>query len=178
VPLICDDAALQVAADAVCALAPALRALRPAGVIVAAFGDPGHAQLSELLDCPVIGIAQAGMAQAAQGGRRFCVVTTTPDLERAILATAQRYGLAAQCLGVRLTPGDPRALMADPAALQAALLHACEMAVVLDGAQAIVIGGGPLAVVARALATQLPVPVIEPVPAAVQLLLARIAGRP
>ena len=40
--------------------------------------------------------------------------------------------------------------MADPVALEQALLRACEAAVREDGAQAIVIGGGPLAVAARA----------------------------
>lgn len=174
--LICDENSLQIAADAVVALAPVLRLTRPAGVIVAAFGDPGHAGLSRLLTCPVVGIAQAGMALAAQGGRRFCVVTTTPDLERVILHTADRYGLASQCLGVRLTEGDPRVLMADPAALEGAMLRACERAVGDDAAQAIVIGGGPLAKVARALANRLPVPVIEPVPAAVHMLVRLISS--
>ncbi len=174
--LICDEASLATAADAVVALRPVLLQTRPAGVIIAAFGDPGHERLSRDLACPVVGIAQAGMTEAAQHGRRFSVVTTTPDLARMIIRTADRYGLRSQCLGVRITPGDPRALMADPVALEQALLQACELAVSEDGAQAIVIGGGPLAVVGRALARRLPVAVIEPVPAAVRLVMARIAG--
>ena len=67
--------------------------------------------------------------------------------------------------------------MADPLALEQALLDLCERAIRDDGAQAIVIGGGPLAIVGRALAHRLPVPVIEPVPAAVRLLMGRIARR-
>ena len=176
-PLICDEPALAVAADAVLALLPALVQSQPSGVIIAAFGDPGRARLSCLLGCPVIGIAQAAMAEAALGGRRFSVVTTTPDLAPAIMRTARRYGLGRHCLGVRLTPGDPRELMTDPVALEQALLLACAAAVRDDGAQSIVIGGGPLAVAARAVAHRLPVPVIEPVPAAVRLVLARIAGQ-
>lgn len=175
-PLICDEAALAVAADAVLALLPTLVQSRPNGVIIAAFGDPGRAHLSGHLACPVIGIAQAAMAEAAIGGRRFCVVTTTPDLVSAIMCTARGYGLGRECLGVRLTPGDPGKLMADAAALEQALLVACEAAVRENGAEAIVIGGGPLAVAARALAGRLPVPVIEPVPAAVRRVLAELAG--
>ena len=174
--LICDEASLAIAADAVVAMRPALLLSRPDGVIIAAFGDPAHERLARELACPVVGIAQAGMAEAAQGGRRFSVVTTTPDLARTILRTAQRYGLGPQCVGVRVTPGDPRVLMADPLELELALLSACERAVGDDDAQAIVIGGGPLAVVARALANRLPVPVIEPVPAAVRMVMARVLG--
>ncbi len=174
--LICDEASLALAADAVVALRPVLLRNKPDAVIIAAFGDPGHERLTRELACPVVGIAQAGMGEAALGGRRFSVVTTTPDLARMIMRTAERYGLRSQCVGVRVTPGDPRVLMADPLALEQALLRVCELAVGDDDAQAIVIGGGPLAVVGRALAHRLPVPVIEPVPAAVRLVMARVVG--
>jgi allantoin racemase len=77
--------------------------------------------------------------------------------------------------GVRLTDGDINALMADPAALEAALARACERTIAEDGAEAIVIGGGPLAVAARALAPRFAVPIVEPIPAAMRLLRARLA---
>jgi Asp/Glu/hydantoin racemase len=44
---------------------------------------------------------------------------------------------------------------------------------VLDGAQSIVIGGGPLAQAARDIATQLHIRVVDPVSAAVALACAR-----
>ena len=169
--LICDPPALAVAADAVLALIPRIIELDPTGVVIAAFGDPGLQQLSARLDCPVVGIAQAGMAEAAGGDRRFSVVTTTPDLAASIMGMADRYGWGQHCLGVRLTPGEPRVLMAEPNALRHALLLACEQAVQLDGAQAIVIGGGPLAAAARAIAHRVAVPLVEPVPAAIRLVL-------
>jgi Asp/Glu/hydantoin racemase len=170
VPLITEPGALRVAAEAVEALAPALS--RADAVIVAAFGDPGLARLRGLVAVPVTGIAEAGMAEAAAGGRRFAVVTTTPDLVESIGATAKAYGHAGFA-GTWLTPGEPATLMADPAALRAALHAACLAAVTEGGAEAVVIGGGPLAVAARALAGAVPVPLIEPVPAAVRLSLAR-----
>ncbi len=66
--------------------------------------------------------------------------------------------------------------MGDRQGLADALREACERAVRDLGAQALVIGGGPLAVAARAIAHSLPVPIIEPVPAAVRLAVRR-AGR-
>lgn len=176
VGLITDPVALATAAEAVAQMADSLRDAD--GVVVAAFGDPGLPALRATLDCPVTGIAEAGMAEAAAGGRRFAVATTTPDLVGSIAALAARYGHAG-FVGTYLTPGPPGPLMADPDRLAEALLEACLRAVAEGGAEAVVIGGGPLAVAARRLAGQVPVPLIEPVPAAVRLSLARLslAGR-
>ncbi len=173
-PLIVAPEALDVAARAVLALAPSIAAAAPAGIVVAAFGDPGLAALRAALDAPVTGIAEAGMAEAARYGR-FAVVTTTPLLVPRIARSAAEYGHARVYAGTRLTPGDPAALTADPARLLAALRDACRTAIAEDRVDAIVIGGGPLAVAARALAAEMPVPLVEPVPAAVRLAVARAA---
>lgn len=165
--LIIDDSALALAAEATVALLQPSTVQDHAGVIVAAFGDPGLDALRRSLGVPVTGIAEAAMAEAAAQGR-FVVVTTTPGLVDAIGRTAARYGHAGLFGGVRLTTGDPRILMQDPALLVAALAAACAAAV-HDGAAAIVIGGGPLATAARALRGHLPVPLVEPIPAAVRL---------
>lgn len=171
VPLITEPRALATAAEAVGTLASSLRGAQ--AVIVSAFGDPGLDDLKAALPCPVTGIAEAGMAEAGAGGRRFAVVTTTPDLVDHIAASAARYGHGAFA-GTWTTPGDPAALMTDPAALTRALGDACARAVRDGGAEAVVIGGGPLARAARALAATAPVPLVEPVPAAVRLTLARL----
>jgi Asp/Glu/hydantoin racemase len=171
--LITDEAALEASARAVASLGPAILADGPDGVIVSAFGDPGLKALRTVLPMPVTGIAEAGMAEAGEGGRRFCVVTTTPDLKTAIERTAQRHGHAESFAGVWLTPGEPSALMGDPARLVEALHDACLQAVREADVAAIVIGGGPLAVAARALKDRIGVPLIEPVPCAVRLALKR-----
>jgi allantoin racemase len=172
-PLITSPATLDQAEQAVGSMTASLAGA--GGVIVAAFGDPGLGLLRTRLGCAVTGIAEAGMAEAATGGRRFAVVTTTPDLRDRIAQTAARHGHAG-FVGTWVTPGDPGHLMSDPEGLVAALHAACRAAIRDGGAQALVIGGGPLAMAARALAGCLPVPLIEPVPAAVRLALAR--GRP
>lgn len=174
VGLITNEAQLTTASEAVLDLLRG-RATLPDGVIIAAFGDPALEEARTLLSCPVTGIAEAGMAEAAAGGRPFAVATTTPDLAAAIAATAHRYGHASLFRGVHLTPGDPAVLMADPERLQEALADACRAAIAA-GAEAVVIGGGPLAVAARAIAPLLPVPVIEPVPAAMRLALERASS--
>lgn len=181
VPLITNEEALGVAAHAVRERAAALSTRRMHGVIVAAFGDPGLDAARAVLGCPVTGLAEAAMKEAAVDSaghpRRFSVVTTTPQLADSIVRRAGAYGLSAQCSGVQLTPEDPALLMADAERLVDALSEAGRRAVETDGAQALVIGGGPLAQAARALRPRFAVPVIEPIPAAVRLALKR-AGIP
>ena len=173
-PLITTPAALARATEAVVALAPQLHAAR--AVLIAAFGDPGLPALRDLLAVPVTGLAEAGMREAAQGGRRFAVVTTTPDLRDGIAETAVAYGHD-RFLGTWTTPGDPVTLTSDAAALATALAAACDRAADA-GAEAIVIGGGPLAEAARRIAPTSPVPLIEPLPAAVRLSVARCKEGP
>lgn len=147
------------------------------GVILAAFADPALEPLREHLPIPITGIAEAGMAEAAANGRRFAVVTTTPDLVGSIAGLAARYGYGELFLGTVLTEGDAIAVTNDPRLLPEALRLACARAVDGLGAEAIVIGGGPLAVAARAIAGDIAVPLIEPVPAAVRLAVRRALER-
>ncbi|QCI68446.1 aspartate/glutamate racemase family protein [Phreatobacter stygius] len=174
VPLITNATELALAAEAVAA---ALAAPRTGidGIVIAAFGDPALQSLRQRLAVPVTGIAEAGMAEAGQDGRRFAVVTTTPDLVTSIAGLAEGYGHGGAFLGTVLTKGDIRTVMADPDRLAEALLEASRRAVREFGADAVVIGGGPLALAARRIGPDVPVPLIEPVPAAVRLAVARAA---
>lgn len=167
-PLIVDEAGLETAAGAVMALLDTINDDAD-GYIISAFGDPGLAAARQSLKVPVAGIAEAGMTEAAAGGRRFGVATTLPGLEAAIRKRAEAYGVGAQFVSTCLTDGDASYNMADPARLADALegaIHHC----IDDGAEAVVIGGGPLAQAAKALAPRIPIPLIEPVPAAVRAM--------
>jgi len=68
-------------------------------------------------------------------------------------------------------------LTADPQALVTALAETVERAIREGAAEAVIIGGGPLAVAARALSGTMSVPLIEPLPAAVRLSLDRVKIR-
>ncbi len=161
-------------------LALAERALRdaspPAGIIIAAFGDPGLSEVASLIPGRVVGIGSSGLLEAADGGRRFAVATTTPGLVDAIAQTVERLGLANRFTGTRLTRSPPLDLATDPTRTVSELAEAIERAVQDDGAEAVVIGGGPLAEAARTLSATLAVPLVEPVPAAVRRLLAAIGS--
>lgn len=154
-----------------CAVDEAYRA-----VIVAAFGDPGQEVLRARLSVPVVGIAEASMLEAGRDGHRFSVATTTPALGPRIIDRAASLGFGEACVSVRFTPGDPFVVMADPDRLVAALAKTIDQCV-LDGAEAVIIGGGPLAKAARVLKVDVTVPIIEPIVSAVALAEARIMDR-
>ncbi|WP_199032366.1 aspartate/glutamate racemase family protein [Ralstonia sp. ASV6] len=146
------------------------------GVIINAFGDPGVMQVREASrPIPVVGICEASMLEASEGGRRFGVATVTPDLVAAIDAKAQALGLGALYTGVQLTPGEPHALTTDSRALEQALADAVR-ACLEDGAQAVIIGGGPLGQAAVGLAQRFDVPIIAPISAAMRRLNTCIAA--
>lgn len=171
--LITDAQSLARAADAVVARAPGLMAEGFDGLIVAGFGDPGLARLKALWGQAVTGLGEAGIREAAEGGRRYAIVTVTPALHDSLVQAAHAHAPPSQFAGVRYTRGDATLLLQRPQDLHAALLAACDEAVRLDCAEAIVIGGGPLAGAAEALSQQLAVRVVNPVGAAVRLLCAR-----
>lgn len=104
----------------------------------------------------------------AAGVGRYSIVTTTPGLSEMMRTLAFDYGAGERLASIVATVGDPVATMRDPTLLLFALEDACWRAIRADGAQAIIIGGGPLATAARMLAGRFPVPLIEPVPCAVR----------
>lgn len=142
-------------------------------IIVAAFGDPGQEALRARLSIPVVGIAEASMLEAGRDGRRFSVATTTPALGQRIAERAVSLGFGETCVSVRFTPGDPFVVMADTDRLVAALARTIDQCI-LDGAHAVIIGGGPLAKAARVLKSDFEVPIIEPIVSAVTLAEERI----
>lgn len=105
-----------------------------AGIIVSAFGDPGLAELSRLVDVPVVGIAEAAMLEASAGSRRFGIATVTPSLAGPIAARARDVGVADLYVGIRLTPQDPLTLVADPSQLAEAVRQSIDE----DAAEAVV----------------------------------------
>ena len=151
---------------------------RVSAIIVAAFGDPGLEELRAEVDLPVFGIREQAFHEAAKGGRPFGIATTTPDpgLAEAFRQTAAALGYEDQFRGTRATPGDPNELMAkSPDELDAALAEAVR-ASMADGAEAVIIGGGPLTASALRLQPQFDIPLIVPVIAAAQAAAAEVAG--
>jgi Asp/Glu/hydantoin racemase len=147
-----------------------------AAVVVAAFGDPGVERLRQVLRRPVVGIGAASIAEAAADGRRFGIATTTPGLVRSIEALVARESPVGAFSGVRVPDGDPLDLAADPDRQERELARSVWECIERDGAEAVIVGGGPLSAAARALRNQFGVDIIEPVPAAMRLVARLLSG--
>ena len=147
------------------------------GIIVAAFGDPGLTGIRAAMKLPAVGIGESSMLEAAENSRRFGVATTTPLLKSEIDALPEALGLGSHYTGTRFAEGDPQELMRDPAQLSAALAGAVEACIAQDGAEAVIIGGGPLGEAARELQPMFTVPIIAPIPSAVRRIIRFIEAR-
>lgn len=169
--LIANPDQLRAACDVVAGMAPSL-APQADGVIVSGFGDPGVEELRRTLSVPVIGIAEAAMHEAASFGAPFAVVTTTPALLFTISAFAEKLGLGSLLASVHTTEGAPEDVMSNSELLVDELERIARLAVEDNGAETIIVGGGPLAAAARTLRDRLPVRMIEPIPAAMRRITA------
>jgi Asp/Glu/hydantoin racemase len=143
--------------------------------IVAAFGDPGLAKIRERCRTPAVGIAESACREASSGGRRFGIATTTPALKAAIDQCVASLGLSAQYTGLRLTSADPTELVKDGDRMRDALADAVRHCISDDGAEAVIIGGGPLGEAARELAPMFSIPIVAPISAAARSVLAILA---
>jgi allantoin racemase len=177
-PLITSPLALDVAAAAVLDLAPKLKAYD--AVIIAAFGDPGREALANALrPTPVFGIGESSMRAAHElSNGRFAVVQTIPGLNSSIRQMAESCGYGSSLKAV-LAPEttDASELMADARATEESLATLVQRATETDGAQAVIIGGGPLALAARALAPRFDCLIVEPIPVTIARVASHLAPR-
>jgi len=146
--------------------------------IIACFGDPGLDAAKELLDVPVLGISEAAFHAACMLGRRFGIVSFTAALRPMFEDVLAHHGLGARCAGFRMGPafsGDPGRVAEERADLIADL---CRQSVEQDGAEAIILAGGPLAGLAPVLAPHVAVPLVDGTAAAVRLAEAMVGLAP
>ncbi len=171
--LITDEASLTRSADSVVRLLSATDLSLYHGVIIAAFGDPALDRLK--IPIPAVGIGESSIRAAKAASRRFAIVTTTPLLKASIEKQVSAQDSTQMFGGVILTPGDPREVMQTAEGLEVALAECCSIAIERHGAETIIIGGGPLGIVATALQKKFnSCLILDPVQCAVKSLLAKI----
>lgn len=140
---------------------------RPDAYVIACFGDPGLIEARQLVDEPVLGIAQAAMHAAALAAGTFSVVTSMPATVAHGWELAQTYTPGA-CLGVYASDIPVLRIDSDPGTLEP-IGQLCARALEADGSRSIVLGCAAMARFAEPLRQQLGVPVIDGVVAATLL---------
>ncbi|MFT4297156.1 MAG: aspartate/glutamate racemase family protein [Micropruina sp.] len=142
-----------------------------AGIVVAAIGDPGVREVRQCWPGPAIGLGEASIRAAGRDGRRFGMVTSTRRLGPGLLGLVHRHAGPGVFTGLRFTDASAEQLAADDALEYRELSEAVRLCEQVDGAEAVIIGGGPLSRTARRLAQQHRSVVVQPVPSAVRHLL-------
>jgi allantoin racemase len=108
-------------------------------------------------------------------GRRIAIVCLTPRLGRWYQECAEEHGLAGRLVNVRALDVPIPDIVQAKDQLRARLLEECGRAIDEDKAEVIILGGGPIAGLAREAASEIPVPTLDGVSCAVRLAEA-IAG--
>ncbi|MEQ1648117.1 MAG: aspartate/glutamate racemase family protein [Hyphomicrobiaceae bacterium] len=129
-------------------------------VLLACFGDPGLFALRELADCPVVGMAEASCATAAERGR-FSIVTGGERWGSMLEEFVASIGFSSQLAGVTTVAPTGADIARDPKGSIALLAEACRHASQERAASSVILGGAGLAGLAGPVGEYAGVPVID-----------------
>ncbi len=136
--------------------------------IIAAFGDPGLFGARELFSFPIVGLAEAAMLTACMVGRKFAIVTFSRTLAPWYHECVAMHGLQARCAGIRALDETFQSISDVQSEKQEVLVRLANTAIEQDEADVVILSGAPLAGLADKVRDRIPVPVIDPVAAAVR----------
>jgi allantoin racemase len=137
--------------------------------IIGCFGDPGLKAARQTLDIPVVGLTEAAMLMAHPLGGRYSVICFGRHNAIHMVDLARSYGLHSRLASVRIPEVSYREILADPNQAFDACVAAGQRALVDDGADVLILGGGPVAGMARPVADILDVPVLDSIVCATKL---------
>ena len=148
--------------------------------VIAAFGDPGLIAARELFDLPVVGMAEAAMLTACMLGQRFGIVTFSATLLPWYEDAVALAGLAGRCACVRAVAAGFRSVTEVQHELEAEIVSLAVRAVAEDGADAVILAGAPLTGLAARVGDAVPVPLVDPLVAALgqAQALVRLGAKP
>src|SRR5262249_17443197 len=129
-------------------------------------------------DIPVVGIEESAILAAWMLGRRYSIICLTPRLRTWYIECAQEHGLAGRLASVRALNAPIDDIMRAKQQFRDILLRHCMEAIEQDEAEVIILGGGPIAGLARELRDDIPVPTLDGVSSAVRMAEALVGLRP
>ncbi|MDE3206658.1 MAG: Asp/Glu/hydantoin racemase [Acidobacteriota bacterium] len=137
-------------------------------LVLAGFGDVGLEALREVLAVPVLDMTEIGAATARSLGRRYGVVTTLAAMVDPIRSSLSVRGLTDRNVGVEpIDVGIAEAAVAE--VVLPRLIDAAKQ-LVDHGAEAVCLGSAVLLSYAATLCSEVGVPVVDPLAAAIALL--------
>jgi Asp/Glu/hydantoin racemase len=113
-------------------------------------------------------LAEAAMLTACMVGRRFSIVTFSRTLAPWYQECVAMHGLDARCAGIRALDETFQSISDVQSEKEEVLVRLANLAVEQDGADVVILSGAPLSGLAGKVADRIPVPVIDPIAAAVR----------
>ena len=144
-------------------------------IVLACFDDTGLDAARCLTEKPVIGIGEAAFHFASMLSNRFSVVTTLARSVPALEHNLHKYGLMARCGKVRASEVPVLELENPHSDARARISDEIGRAVSEDNAEAIVLGCAGMADLAKSLAQEHGLPVIDGVACATKLCESMVA---
>ncbi|MEW5721738.1 MAG: aspartate/glutamate racemase family protein [Thermodesulfobacteriota bacterium] len=137
--------------------------------IIGCFGDPGLFAAREVMDVPVLGIAEAAMLTACTVGYRFSILDvmrrTWPQLEDLL----RRYGLRDRCASIRAVEMSVLETETKSDRVRLRLIEEARQAVEEDRAEAILLGCAGMAGLDKEIEKAVGAPVLDGVVCAVKM---------
>lgn len=137
--------------------------------VIACFIDPALRAVREIVDVPVLGIAESAAHIATLVAEKFSVVTVMRRLEHQIEETIERSGLADRCASVRSIDLSVLTIEEDLPRTLDAMEAQARRAMEEDGAEAILLGCAGLGPLDKELQQRLGIPVIDGCGGAIKL---------
>ena len=137
--------------------------------IIGGFGDPGLKAARHELDIPVVGLAEAAMLMAHPLGGRYSIVTFGQHNGINMADLARNYGLNPHLASVRIANVCHSTILEDPYQALDACIEAGRKALSQDGADVLILGGGPVAGMAPQVSEVLGAPVLDSIACATKL---------
>ena len=133
--------------------------------VIAAFGDPGLVAARELFDLPVVGMAEAAMLTACMLGQRFAIVTFSRKLMAWYEDAVHQARLHDRCAGLFAAESEFRSVTEVQHELESEIVALARRAAE-RGADTVILAGAPLTGLAARVREAVPVPLVDPLAAA------------
>ena len=134
--------------------------------VIGGFVDPGLAAARIRLPYPVTAIGEASMLTACLHARHFGVLTVGRSTASLIEAIIDAYGLRARVSAVQAIDGKLSEVIHDQRSYDDRFITAANELIGVTGAGAIVLGGAMFVGMSSRIASRIPVPLIDPMRAA------------
>ncbi|MET1155221.1 aspartate/glutamate racemase family protein [Arthrobacter sp.] len=140
------------------------------GLVVACYYDPAVEALREILEVPVVGIAEASSHMASLLAPKFSVITVLRRGVRHVEEVIDRIGLTSRCASVRGVDLGVLDLDEDFARSLEVIAAEAQKAIEEDGAEAIALGCAGMGPLDKQLQDLLGVPILDGVACAIPLV--------